>query len=177
MRSVQLTTVRPHAAIAITKIFYEGAEVQPGAFEAGNDWLAHTSVVIKNASPSKIVCITLTVLLHQTGMGTKEDGIVGGGNVLGQIPGRDQQPIDLEPGQEVTMPIIDSESYPDLRKQIEAKLPLSSLTQATVFVGAVYFADGSRWSQSRYWHRDDTQPGNYALSRYEDWLQSHGGKQ
>jgi hypothetical protein len=183
-KTLQVYRTLPNAPIAIVRVLYQGKEVKPGVpFEAGDNWLEHVSVVVKNiSSSSDIIYVNITGDLPETGEGTTTSPRVLAMNTVGrrpeaamvsprtgrrypQIPG---EPITLEPDQELTMSLLGKSYVEDFRSFITAKQPLSTVTQCSISVASVYFADGTKWSHF-YSEPDTTTPGRYKSISFDEW--------
>jgi hypothetical protein len=187
LKTIHLFPTLPHEPVVIVRVMRGTAEIKPDVpFQAGDDWLTEISVVVKNVSSSKIVYMGIDAHLPETGAGTREDARVAAGNAVGKLPepamysaltGQRKPetrnlPIDLEPGRELVMPIVSKDDYSYIKQMIEAKEPIASVTRTEVYVDAVYFADGTKWSPAHYYRPDGSAPGKYTVVRYEDWLQT-----
>jgi hypothetical protein len=163
------------------------AEVKPDVpFLAGDDWFNDLSVVVKNLSSKKIVFAGIQVNFPQTGDG-RIHPIVGDQSSVGQTPehgmysaitGRKltepvRDPILLEPGAEVTIPVINRDPDNDHRSSVtamlEAKLPLSKVTTCLVGLAEFYFEDGTRWSHGVYYRPKPGAPGKFIVIPIEEF--------
>lgn len=183
---VHLIRTPPPSAVAVTGVMNRGRLVeQDSPFKAGEDWLKDTSITIKNTSPRKIVFVSVDAQLPDTGLGTPENPRVAAGNSVGRKPehamysaitGKLQHyaqgdPIDLEPGAEIVVPIISEKDYGDIKSLIEEKQSLSSVSRCEIWITTVYFADGTKWSPGHYWQPDTSRPGRYTPLSVRDWTQ------
>jgi hypothetical protein len=186
LRTLHLFRSHPHDPVAIVKLMRGAVEIQPDIpFEAGDDWLKEISVVVRNISTSKITYISVAAHLPETGDGTKESPRVGGGNAVGKKPehamysaltGERRQeaaadPIDLEPGKDLAMPLIAERDYTTVKSLIEATHALSTIRTCDVWVTTIFFDDGTKWAPTNYWRPQEAKPGAYISIPFEDWLQ------
>jgi hypothetical protein len=155
-------------------------------FLAGDDWFNDLSVVVKNLSSKKIVFAGIQVNFPQTGDGIQHP-LVGDGSSVGQRPehamysaitGRKltepaRDPILLEPGAEITIPVInrdpDNDDRSSVRAMLEAKLPLSKVTTCLVGLSEFYFEDGTRWSHGVYYRPRPGAPGKFTVIPIEEF--------
>jgi hypothetical protein len=79
------------------------------------------------------------------------------------------EPINLEPGTELVIPIIGERDYEGIKSLIEAKHAVSSVRKCETWVTTVYFADGTKWASGIYWRPDEHRTGKYLRMRFEDW--------
>jgi hypothetical protein len=181
---IHLVRMPPHTPVAVARVTSRGVPVEAESpFKAGPDWLRDISVAIKNTSPSKIIYVSVLVDLTDTGLGTRESPRVAAGNSVGRKPEHalysattgklrsevQAEPIDLEPGAELVMPIVSEKDYDNIKSLIEEKQDLSSVTRCEISVSTVYFADGTKWSSGAYWQPDAASPGRYAQLSVDDW--------
>jgi hypothetical protein len=162
-------------------------EVKPDVpFLAGDDWFNDLSVVVKNLSSKKIVFAGIQVDFPQTGDGSRLHPIVGDQSSVGQMPenglysgitGRKltepvRDPILLEPGAEVTIPVIsrdlDNDHRSSVKAMLEARLPLSKVTTCLIGLRDFYFEDGTRWSHGTY-YRPTGVPGKFVVIPIEEF--------
>jgi hypothetical protein len=183
---VHLVRTPPPSAVAVIRVMNRGTPIeQDSPFKAGEDWLKDISITIKNTSPRKIVFVSVDAQLPDTGLGTPENPRVAAGNSVGRKPehamysamtGKLQHdaqgnPIDLEPGADLVVPIVSEKDYGDIKSLIEEKQNLSSVSRCEIWVTTVYFADGTKWSPGHYWQPDMSRPGRYTPLSARGWMQ------
>ncbi|MFZ0420655.1 MAG: hypothetical protein WAM04_21320 [Candidatus Sulfotelmatobacter sp.] len=186
LKTVHLFPTNPHDAVMIVKVLKGSTEIQPDVpFEAGDNWLKQISVVVRNVSPSKIVYLNVDAHLPQSGAGTQDSPRVAAGNSVGQKPEHamysaltgqrrhesPREPINLEPGRELTVPIVSQSDYDNIRSLIQSRQSLADLTKCEVWVTTVFFADGTKWASGAYWRPDAATPGKYSLVPAETWAE------
>ena len=141
-------------------------------FQAGDDWLKTMTFTLKNRSTKKIVQVQFDILFPETGAPDTLEGTVGQEVVLGRMPdvnsytkdgvkiGPDRrQPLDLGPGQEMTISLAPYAC--DLRKRIEGHQPFSTITRCFINVTLAYFEDGMVCIIADYQVPDPSHPGRY----------------
>ena len=159
------------------------AEVKPDVpFLAGDEWFNDLSVVVKNLSSKKIVFAGIQVDFPETGDGRLHP-VVGDQSSLGQTPEHGmyssitgqkltepvRDPILLEPGAEVTIPVIENDHRISVKAMLEAKLPLSKVTTCLVGLREFYFEDGTRWSHGVYYRPKPGVPGKFIVIPIEEF--------
>jgi hypothetical protein len=184
LRTVQLAPAFPDP-VKIVKVLVDGVEVKTGLqayptdkpgvpFQAGDDWLNHLTVVLKNVSSKKVVNADIRVFFLDLGNGTPQHPLVGDGNQIGERPKHARystiqggwqndparNPILIGPGQEFSLPAIDPERFDEVKQIIETRQPLSSMTSIRLDVATVYFEDGTKWGGG-YFRPDYSAPGKY----------------
>jgi hypothetical protein len=184
LKTIHLWPSHKNAPVEVVKVMKGTTEIQPDvAFEAGDDWLKEISVSLRNVSPSKIVFVSVDAHLPETGEGTQKNPTVAAGNSVGQEPEQAMysaltgqrrheaagEPINLEPGSELVIPIIGERDYEGIKSLIEAKHAVSGVRKCEIWVTTVYFADGTKWAAGIYWRPDERQTGKYLRMRFEDW--------
>lgn len=182
---VHLVRMPPRTPVALVKVASRGMPIEADSpFKASPDWLQDISVSIENTSPSKVIYVSVYVDLTETGLGTRESPRVAAGNSVGRKPDhalysattgklRNEvrgEPIELEPGAELVMPIVSERDYGSIKSLIQEKQGMSSVTRCEIAVATVYFADGTKWSSGTYWHPDEAIPGRYMQISADDWL-------
>jgi len=187
LKTVYISRTLPNAPVTIIRVLYQGKQVEPGMpFEAGDNWLRGVSVVLKNVSPSDVVLINIFGDVPETGAGTTGSPRVPVANGVGRKPevamyspltGQRKsedasEPINLEPGKELTIPLLSKEYYEDFDSLVTAKQPLSSITKCEISVATVYFSDGTKWAHG-YWEPDASTPGRYKPISSDDWQGKH----
>jgi hypothetical protein len=156
-------------------------------FNAGDDWLKDVSFTLKNVSDKTITYVAVGCALFETSDWQKEiaahataaNPVLGGAsNKVGWRPehalysraqGRALAPdsakrpaFDLAPGQEFTIRLQDPEDYTNLKSQVEAKQPISTLNACDGGVSQIFFSDGTKWENHRYW-KPAEEPGRYQI--------------
>ena len=184
-KTINVSPPLPNAPITIVKVLHQGKTITPGVpFEAADNWLQQVSVVVKNISSSDIIQVSVFGHLPQSGAGTVTSPTVPAENTVGRRPeaamyspftGKPRQqdtslPIRIEPGKELTIPLMDKDHFDDFNSQITAKQPLGNVTSCDISVATVYFADGTKWSHS-YSQPDPITPGRYKPLSFDDWQQ------
>jgi hypothetical protein len=170
------TDVTPRGRDPVTARPYKSWTGKP--FQAGDDWLKNVVMVVKNLSNKEIVGGSLGVEIPQVGNeipGSDKPYVVDVQETiyLGTVPehalfARDghkvdlppAQPLHLVPGQEIRVSL--AARYEEMRKTIEAKRSLSSVTTCWVRLHYFYFADGTRWAPFAGFQKPDLNaPGKY----------------
>jgi hypothetical protein len=127
-------------------------------FDDDEDWLKKINFKLKNNSDKPIVYVL--VYLHfpetkSTGMGMTYQ------LQYGQRPGAKivtGKPILLIKGDVSSIMLSDSD-YGELKRFIENRQSLSSISKVVINIPTVYFADGTVWSGGILYKPDSTAPG------------------
>ncbi len=186
-RTVQLEQSFSKDPVKIIRVMEGNVEVKPGVpFEAGDEWFKDLSVVIKNVSRKKIVFARIQVRFPETGDGTKEHPTVGDQSSAGQMPDHapysgitgqrlndpPRDPILVEPGHEVTIPVISrlgDDHFEGIKSMIESRQSLSSVTSCVVGLSSFYFDDGTKWASGAYYRPDPSIPGKYNVVSVDEF--------
>src|ERR1700678_2515246 len=162
-RTVQLEPSFPDP-IKIVRVLLDGVEVKPGLeglpsdkpgvpFQAGDEWVNHLTVVLKNVSTKKVVYADIRIFFLDLGDGTPQHPLVGDGNAIGRRPKHARystirgawqndpvrDPILIDPGHEFSLPAIGPDRFEEVKEMIESRQPLSSVTRARLGLATVYF--------------------------------------
>jgi hypothetical protein len=186
-RAVQIERSTGQDPAKIVRVMIGNREVKPGVtFQSGDEWFKDLSVVIRNLSSKKIVFARVQVYFPETGDGTPERPRVGDQSSVGQIPenGRysgvtgqkledaPRDPIVVEPGQELTVPVIShfgDDHFDNVKSSIESRQPLSSIATCVVGLATLYFDDGTKWAAGHYYRPDPNTPGKHIIISYEEF--------
>jgi hypothetical protein len=172
---------------------YPNRYVWEATFKAGDDWLKNLTLVIKNVSEKKIIFVEAGCSLFETADWQSEltkhhdpqTPLVGSAsNTVGRRPEQalysrllghtikpdtSKDPLDLAPGEELSIAIENPENYPALRSRIEERQPMSSLTACDGGISRIFFDDGTQWQAHSYLRADPERPGRWIRMSFEDW--------
>jgi hypothetical protein len=147
-------------------------EARPGwwayKFRAGNDWLKHLSLVVRNRTSKNIVYVAMLLRFPETkanGAAISDDiefgripanaAFTGSGQKLRQ--GSDK-PIFLPPGQAMAFSLAAHDG--ELRRSVEFYRPFSTVSLCVIEF-EVYFQDGMQWFGGGYSIPNRTHPGRF----------------
>lgn len=184
-RSVEIDPQHRTDAVTITEVDVGTVSVQSGIvigrgevqpvtpFQADDDWLNNTSIVLLNRTNKTIVWGQITLAFPETGAGTAGDPqrvakitvgqlpptavVTRAGQPVAQLP-TTRPPLNFGPGQRMTLRLSD---YKDqIATALESIKPAGTLTKCRIHLTAFFFEDGLRWDGS-YSVPDPERPGKY----------------
>ncbi len=143
-------------------------------FQEGNDWIANTTLYIKNITDKPIAWAGIDIWFPETGNGSPGQPMALLPISLGRIPDADlpiirtrsgkplqipatMKPLNLQPGQVIAVHL--SGYMGRIRSLVENAMPLMMVTKLKVEVGTCYFEDGMRWGGGGYVVPDPAHPG------------------
>jgi hypothetical protein len=173
-------------AVTITKVIVAGEQIQPGVstggvqevrqgtpFQADDEWLRKTSIILQNRTDRMIVRAEIMLLFPDAGDGSASRPLMEYMITLGQRPEingyksrgeklraePDKKALLFAPGQTLVVPLAD---YIDsIQPMIEYKQPLSQITRLVIRPLQFYFVDGMRWDENGFAAPDTDHPGQY----------------
>jgi hypothetical protein len=174
LRTIHLGRGNVQDPVKIVELLVNGKPVQHGVpFEAGNDWLQNTSVVVQNRSSKVLTCVQISIEFPELRDQSDSSGpVVMTSVTVGVIPEHQlyttsgdkinvtQQPaININPGQTVQIPI--SISLATIKSIVEPHRSISGVTQSQIWITKAFFADQTRWALGLYARPDPHVPGKY----------------
>lgn len=142
-------------------------------FQDCDNWLSRMTIYIKNRTDKTVAWVGLELLFPKPGSGAW--GLIAIQTIqLGRVPAVDMstirtvdgkpvhfspslKPLDLRPGQEVTVRVSDYMN--SIKQLVQRFMPAMMVTKLQVEIGSCYFNDGMRWSTGVYSALDKAHPG------------------
>jgi hypothetical protein len=180
-RTVRIEPSLPDDLLKVVRVTVANAEIKPGvAFRANDDWFGEITVVFKNISTKRILFVEGQLRFPETGDATPEHLAVMERIVVGQRPDHAKRSsaagrsfrdapgpsILVDPGQEISLSTVDPIDH--VRRMIETRQALATVTTCVVGINRLYFDDGTEWLSGLYLRADPSTPGRYVrISRRE----------
>jgi len=149
----------PNTPFELVDLKATGKAVKFGEkFDDDEDWLKKINFKLKNNSDKPIVYVLVYLHFPETeftGMGMTFE------LQYGQRPGAKivtGKPILLTKGDVSSITLSDSD-YDELKRFVENRQSLSSISKVVINIPTVYFADGTVWSGGVLYQPDSTAPG------------------
>lgn len=153
----------PPEVVSVLEIESSNKRLMIGeSFHAGEDWLKGTKFTLRNDSGREIVYIAFELEFPET---TAIGDVMIFPIQVGRRPGStitaNREPLVLKSDQELTIE-LDEGTYTALRRFIETRQPLSSLSKVIVYVQFVAFDDDTGWSNGEYMRQTPDNPNRWA---------------
>lgn len=139
----------------------------PEKFEdVAEDWLKNVQIEFKNTSEKPVVSISLDFRFPETsstGVPMLQSIHLGKSPISQRNPTQNNNPISIIPQDIVTIQLSD-ETYGELKKFLATRghTP-NAITKLRIGVYLVYYSDGSKWDNGKFYIPDPTQPHGYAV--------------
>lgn len=147
--------------VQIVEINSDGKSVDFGqSFNKEGDWLKETRFRIKNFSEKEIVFLELRCDFPETTASGNEMSFP---IKIGRRPNVENQKseaVSVKPGEEVTS-ALSGDTYEKLKKFIEHRQSILSISRVKVYVAFVIFGDGIAWNGTEYLKQDQNDPNRY----------------
>ncbi|HEY4903436.1 MAG TPA: hypothetical protein VIH89_08195 [Candidatus Sulfotelmatobacter sp.] len=162
-KTVQVEPYVPKDLIKIVKIKLGSVEVKLGMpFLSKDEWFSQLAVVVKNVSTKKIIFASGQLRFPETGDASPEHLMVMERILIGQRPDSAHDPsisglrpddvpsapILVNHGQEMIIPVVDR--FDRIKRLIEQRQALSSVTTCVAGINTLYFDDGTSWMAPGY---------------------------
>jgi hypothetical protein len=129
-------------------------------FEAEDEWLQGATFKFRNDSERELAYLSFELRFPETvSTGIRMAFPIS----LGKAPGIDipgQESLLIKPNQEFSI-TIDEQRYSRLKKFIETRYSLTTITRVVLDFGMVFFNDGIAWSTGEYSRQDPENPRRF----------------
>ena len=183
LKTIDIDPRHRRDAVKIVKITVAGKEITPGilwysdekpgiGFEADENWVKETTVVLKNQTSKTIAFAELYACIPSPNRTDPPDPLPCMPIRLGRIPDNmayaadtgkkidqgSERPLQFAPGQELVIPFADH--WDDsIRSTVEETRPFSDVRLCNISFVVFYFEDGMEWSTGGYFAPDPARPG------------------
>jgi hypothetical protein len=129
------------------------------AFKADDEWPKGLEFKVKNVFTKDIICIMIYLDFPET---TATGNMMAFPVYFGKIPLTSEVedvPV-LKPGEEATIK-VDEQTYSQLKRFLETRHPVASLTRLGINLHSVYFSDHTGWLAGDYLVQDPADPRHF----------------